>query len=121
MTDILQHVVARDPTLAVVGIIDAKKLSAHARRTRADVVVVAQKAKDERDSLAALLRSRPRLKVLTIVANGESGTLYELRPRRTFIGDISMDSLSKAIRGPPAARRKTRRERTRKAKDTVSV
>jgi len=75
MTDILEHAVAKDPELAVVGMIDDANLAAAARRTRADVLLVVQKAPDERDSLSQLLRSRPRMKVLTIVASGESGAL----------------------------------------------
>jgi DNA-binding NarL/FixJ family response regulator len=126
MTDILEHVVAKDPALEVVGMVDDTNLAAQARRARADVIVVAQKLPDERDSLAALLRSRPRMKVLTIVGNGESGALYELRPHRTLIGDITADSLSKAIRDPPGrsseARRRPRHRRARKqGKDSVAV
>ncbi len=51
MTDILEHVVAKDPALAVVGMTDDTNLAAEARRTRADVVVMAQTAADERDRL----------------------------------------------------------------------
>jgi DNA-binding NarL/FixJ family response regulator len=122
MTDILEHVVANDPALSVVGISDDANLAAEARRTRADVVVVAQKTPDERDSLASLLRSRPRMKVVTILASGESGALYELRPHRTVIAEITTESLSKAIRGPPGARRKPRQGRAlRRGKTIVPV
>src|SRR6185369_13375108 len=39
MTDILEHAVAKDPELAVAGMIDDANLAAAARRTRADVLV----------------------------------------------------------------------------------
>ncbi|EJN07225.1 hypothetical protein PMI42_07937 [Bradyrhizobium sp. YR681] len=114
MTDILEHVVARDPALSVIDISDDANLATEARRTRADVVVLVQKAPDERDSLASLLRSRPRMRVVTIVASGESGALYELRPHRTVITEITAETLSEAIRGPPGARRKPRHGRARR-------
>ena len=122
MTDILEHAVAKDPELAVVGMIDDANLAAAARRTRADVLVMVQKAPDERHSLSQLLRSRPRMKVLTIVASGDSGALYELRPHRTFVADITAETLSEAIRDPPGAKRGPRQRRTRRPrKDIVAV
>ncbi|MCK1393815.1 hypothetical protein [Bradyrhizobium sp. 1] len=122
MTDILEHVVAKDPALSVVGMSDGANLTTEARRTRADVIVVAQKAPDERDSLASLLRSRPRMKVVTIVASGDSGTLYELRPHRTAITEITTQSLSEAIRDPPGPRRKPRQRRARRpGKTNVAI
>jgi DNA-binding NarL/FixJ family response regulator len=120
MTDILEHVVAKDPALSVVGVSDHTDLVVEARRTRADVVVMAQKAPDERDSLASLLRSRPRMKVVTIVASGGSGALYELRPHRTFLAEITTEALSEAIRDPPG-RRPRRRLARRRAKNIVAV
>ena len=103
MTDILQHLAASDPAVTVVGRAGASDLLAEARRWRADVIVVARKAKDERRKLAKLLLNRPRLKVLAIAENGAAGTLYEMRPRRIFIGNISAHSLSQAIHGRPPA------------------
>jgi hypothetical protein len=119
MTDILEHVVAKDPALSVVGMSDGANLAMEARRTRADVILVAQQARDERDSLASLLCSRPRMKVVTIVANGESGALYELRPHRTVIAEITTESLSEAIRGPPGAGRRPRQARARRRGKTI--
>lgn len=121
MTDILEHVVANDPALSVVGTSDGDNLATEARRTRADVLVVAQKAPDERDSLASLLYSRPRMKVVTIVTSGDSGALYELRPHRTVITEITTQSLSDAIRDPPGPRRRPRQRRVRRRGKTIAA
>lgn len=121
MTDLLEHVVAKDPALSVVGTSDDANLATEARRTRADVLVVAQKAPDERDGLASLLHSRPRMKVVTIVASGESGALYELRPHRTAITEITTQSLSEAIRDPPGPRRRPRQRRARRPGKTIAA
>jgi hypothetical protein len=60
------------------------------------------------------------MKVVTIVASGESGALYELRPHRTFLAEITTEALSEAIRDPPG-RRPRRRLARRRAKNIVAV
>ena len=99
LLDMLQHVVESDPNMAVVGRVGDADLLAAVWRTRADVVLVGQKAKDERAQYGRLLLRRPRLKVLAIAQDGRTGLLYELRPRRVPLGEISADALCRAIRG----------------------
>jgi len=99
MLDIIHHVVAAEPDMAVVGVVDDGELPAALRRTRADVVVVGQEAQAERDSYLQLLLGHPHVKVLAIANNGKSGSLYELQPRRVSLGKISARTLTQAIRG----------------------
>jgi hypothetical protein len=99
MLDILHHVVAAEPDMAVVGVIDDGDLPAAIRRTRADVVVVEHDPQLERHLYLPLLLRHPPVKVLAIAESGKSGSLYELRPRRIPLGKISGRSLTKAIRG----------------------
>jgi len=98
MLDILHHLVAAEPDMAVVGVIDDGDLTAAIRRTRADVVVVGQDPQGERDFCLPLLLRHPRVKVLAIAKSGRSGSLYELRPRRIPLGKISARTMAKAIR-----------------------
>lgn len=62
----------------------------------------------------AQLERQPRAKVLTIDRNGQDAHLYELRPHRTALGELSADTLLSAVgaaRGRAAlgaARRKRR-------------
>jgi hypothetical protein len=108
LLDMLHHVVASEPNMAVVGRVGDADLLAAARRTRADVVLVGQRVKDEREQYGQLLLRRPRLKVLAIAHDGRTGSLYELRPRRVPLGELSSDALCRAIRrdwAKPAKRR----------------
>jgi len=97
MVDIVQHVVGAESDMAVVGVVDDDDVPGAIRRTRADVVVIGQDKDGERDFLQ-LLRRHPRVKVLTISADGTRGAFYELRPRRVPLGTISAETLAAAIR-----------------------
>jgi hypothetical protein len=98
LLDMLHHVVASNPNMAVVGQVGDADLLAATRRSRADVVLVGQKVKDERKHYGPLLLRRPRLKVLAIAHDGRTGSLYELRPRRVHLGELSADALYRAMR-----------------------
>jgi DNA-binding NarL/FixJ family response regulator len=103
LIDILRPIVASEPDMAVVGRVNEGDLLAAARRTRADVILVGQKATDdrtEREEFVQLLLQRPRLKVLAIADDGKTGALYELRPRRIPLGEMSAEALRNAIRNP---------------------
>ena len=115
MLDIIDHVVAAEPNMAVVGVVADGDLPGAIRRTRADVLVVGQDPQGERDSYLPLLLRHPRVKVLAITDNGKSGTLYELRPRRISLGKISARTLAKAIRGSAPLSSETTAPRTRPA------
>ena len=98
MLDILHHVVAAQPDMTIVGTVDDDLLGA-AQRARADVLVVGQDVQGERDFYRALLLRHPQLRVLTLADDGKSGWLYDLRPRRVRLREISARSLARAIRG----------------------
>jgi DNA-binding NarL/FixJ family response regulator len=115
MLDIIHHVIAAEPDMAVIGVVDDGDLPAAVRRARADVVVVGQDAQAERDSYLQLLLHHPHIKVLAIADNGKSGSLYELQPRRVSLGKISARTLTQAIRGGAQPTSKTRAPRRRPA------
>jgi hypothetical protein len=100
LLDILSHVVASEPDMVVAGRLDAEEgLLAAVRRTRATVLLVGQAADDERDKYASLLLRRPQLKVVVVAGDGKTGALYELRPERVPLGELSAAALRNAIRG----------------------
>ena len=98
LLDSLQHIVASEPDMAVVGRVTSRTSLAAARRSRADVVLIGQAKHDQADETARKLARQLRLKVLTIASDGKGGTLYELRPQRIELGDLSARKLCKAIR-----------------------
>lgn len=85
--------------MAVVGRVSDGDLLTAAQRTGADVILIGQKAKESREQYEELLLRQPRLKVLTIADDGKTGSLYELRPQRIPLGEVSADVLCAAIRG----------------------
>jgi DNA-binding NarL/FixJ family response regulator len=100
LLDILSHVVASEFDMMVAGLVeDDEDLLAAARRTRANVLLVEQTAEDEREKYRSLLLGRPKLKVVAVSGNGRTGKLYELRPHRVLLGEMSADALRRAIRG----------------------
>jgi hypothetical protein len=102
LLEILSHVIASQPDMVVAGwITDDEDLLAAARRARANVVLLGEGEKEEQEQFASLLLARPRLKVVAVADNGSTGSLYELRPQRVPIGEMSADVLSSAIRGHP--------------------
>jgi DNA-binding NarL/FixJ family response regulator len=101
LVDILHHIVASEPDMAVVGRVSDGDLFAAAKSTGADVILIGQKAKEGGEQYEELLLRRPRLKVLTIADDGKTGALYELRPQRISLGEVSADVLCAAIRGRP--------------------
>jgi hypothetical protein len=113
MLDIIHHVVAAEPDMAVIGVVDDGDLPIAVRRARADVVVVGHDAQAERDAYIHLLLHQPHVKVLAIAHNGKSGWLYELRPRRVTLGKISPRTLIQAIRGRLPLSSETRAPRRR--------
>ncbi|MEY2394032.1 MAG: hypothetical protein QOF94_377 [Acidobacteriaceae bacterium] len=86
--------------MEVVGRVSDGDLFAAAQSTGADVILIGQKAKETREQFEELLLRRPRLKVLTIADDGKTGSLYELRPQRIPLGEVSAELLCATIRGP---------------------
>ncbi|OJF14213.1 hypothetical protein [Couchioplanes caeruleus] len=47
--------------------------------------------------LTRLLDDHPRLRILVVEGDGQSGSLWELRPTRTLLGELSPQLLVRAI------------------------
>jgi len=101
LVDILHHIVSSESDMAVVGRVSGDDLLAAAQRTRANVILIGQTGKESPDQYDELLLGHPRLKVLTIAEDGKTGSLYEFRPHRVPLGEMSADVLCAAIRGRP--------------------
>ncbi len=100
LLDIVDHVVASEPDMTVVGRVDDDLQNA-VQRTRANIVIVGETGGDPAHEYAELLQRRPKLKVLSIAADGKTASLYEMRPHRIRLGEISPESLREAMRDHP--------------------
>jgi DNA-binding NarL/FixJ family response regulator len=98
LVDILHHIVASESDMAIVGRISDGDLFAAAQATGADVILIGQGTKENGEQYEELLLKQPRLKVLTVADDGKTGSLYELRPQRISLGEVSAGVLCAAIR-----------------------
>jgi DNA-binding NarL/FixJ family response regulator len=97
--DMITDIVAPHAELMVVAKMqDTADIRAAVKKTKADVVVVAESAIRQPESYEELLYSRPHLGVLSITSDGRHFFLRELRPVCIALGEISPESLVQAIR-----------------------
>jgi hypothetical protein len=93
LRSLLVSLLATDPEVRVV---DGNENAA-----AADVVVLSQTdPENEAVPISMLLRS-PHSRVLALGADARRAVLYELRPHRTALGELSRESLLSAVRGAP--------------------
>jgi hypothetical protein len=64
----------------------------------ADVAILGLGGQARTDAPVVLLRQYPSLKVLAVEGDGREAALYEMRPHRTELGEISPTTLLEAVR-----------------------
>ena len=98
LDDILGSLFSDDPGVSVLRCPPgATSLAEAAAISDADIVIAAEQ--DARPSdVSALLNGMPQARVLTVTEDGQTGVLYELRPHRRMIGELSGDAVRSAIR-----------------------
>ena len=74
------------------------------RRLRPDVVIMGLDRADVPDIGWSLYAGDPLLRVLGVVGEGRQTFVYELRPHRTPLGELSPEELLAAVRHTAAAR-----------------
>jgi hypothetical protein len=89
LTEILQA------TLAPIA--EAEVLGAQSRDAPADLLIARAGALDY-DEVVELLYARPRRKVLTVEELGPQAYLFELRPERVDLGELSTTRLVELVR-----------------------
>ncbi len=100
LCDIIRNVVADQPDMLVVGELPHRAgLLDGVERSQASVVVLGLSDSELPVECTALLATRPQTRVLGVAADGRRAFLYELRPHRTPLGEVSPAGLVEAIRG----------------------
>jgi len=98
LSDIVKAVIASQADFELVGEIGGTTgLARAAGKAAADVLIVGGALRGSHT--LRILYGMPRLKIVTIEADGRQGFLHELRPSRTPVGEISPGILVAAIRG----------------------
>ncbi len=100
LSDVIRNMLERQPDMEVIGeVLDPIELLLTAKARPVDVVIVTPlNAEVEPGICRHLLAEQPRLKIITLEANGEAAFLYESGSRRKRINEPSEESILGAIR-----------------------
>jgi len=99
LSGIVKDTVSSQPDMAVVAEFSERSALLHALKTGGgDVVIVGTKEPDEPSVPIHVLAACPHIKVLMLETQGRRAALYELRPQRRSLGDVSPRRLIEAIR-----------------------
>lgn len=99
LREILKNVLGAQPDLRVVAEFPSDvSLKAAASRSSADVLIAGMSDAGDED-LDEVVTAHPRIKVLAIESGGRWMFLYELRPRRVTLGEVSPERFVDLIRG----------------------
>ncbi len=100
LSDVVRNMIERQPDMEVVGeVLDPIELLLTAKARPVDVVIVTPlDAEGEPKICRHLLAEQPRLKIMTLPANGEAAFLYESGSHKKRIAEPSEESILGAIR-----------------------
>ena len=99
LCDIIAHAITSESDMEVVGEVDDRAhLGTAAQATDADVVILQIDGLELPAECGALFDARPRIKLLGVAGDGRRTFLYDLRPQRTALGEVSPQRLVEAIR-----------------------
>jgi chemotaxis response regulator CheB len=96
LREIIADAVSGEQDMELVG---QPETAMQLRELDPDVAIVGTDNPDDRTAAADLLFALPPLRVLMVASTGRSAFMYELRPHRTALGELSAPELMQAIRG----------------------
>jgi len=99
MRDIIRDAIAREPDLDVVAEREAAGLSEAVEREEPDFVIVGPGAGSQ--TVRAVVGAGSGIRALEVHSDGKESVLYELRPHRVSLGEISPEMLVQTIRAVP--------------------
>jgi hypothetical protein len=93
LSEIIRRAIDKEADMVVVGVADQRRRTLDL--TRVDVIVTAY---DDQSVAVRMLRDRPGVRVFALAAHGKESLLYELRPHRVTLGEVSPGELIVHIR-----------------------
>jgi DNA-binding NarL/FixJ family response regulator len=97
--DIVRDTIANQTDMQLVGDLSVGDSVVDTLKNREiDVAIVGAREPDDATRTDELFLSSPRSKVLVIATSGRSAVMYQLRPHKRPLGDVSPQSLLDAIR-----------------------
>jgi DNA-binding NarL/FixJ family response regulator len=100
LRDIVRDAIDREPDLDVVAERAAAGLRETVEREEPDFVIVGTDTASE--TVRAVVGERCSLRALELRSDGKESILYELRPHRVSLGELSPATLVQTIRDLPA-------------------
>lgn len=101
LRDIVRNAIVHEPDLEVVAEHDGDvDLETAVERVGADFVILGSEVTAQ-TSAASLVATNCRVRALELQGDGKEGVLYELRPHRVALGELSSDTLLRTIRAIP--------------------
>ena len=100
LSDVIRNLIEHQPDMEMVGeVLDPLQLLSASGKTTVDAIIITP-LKDNGDHKICqqLLAEHPRLKIVTLSANGETACLYQSDLPRLFITEPSGSSIFGAIR-----------------------
>jgi hypothetical protein len=95
LSEIVREILSHEPGIAIAA--EVADVSAAEVRP-ADVAIVGSDGEELPDPWEELLFEHPRMKVLTVSSDGRTTFLFELRPHREALGEVSPATLIDAVR-----------------------
>lgn len=96
---VIREILATDPSIEIVGEVFANgEAIAAIENSDADVVIYGTDDRDLSPAWWHALCGNPRAKVVALVDQGQQAFLFELRPRREELGELSPHGLIAAVR-----------------------
>jgi len=101
LRDIVREAIGREPDLDLVAEHDDVDVRTVLELDDPDFIIVGEEAAAEHD-VRALVGAGRGVRALEVQSDGRESVLFELRPHRIALGEISSDTLVRAIRAVPS-------------------
>jgi DNA-binding NarL/FixJ family response regulator len=102
LREIVRDTLAREPDLDVVAehaaAVDARGAVGE---TDADFLIIGAEATTTRMGVASVVGAQRGIRAIEVQSDGKESVLYELRPHRVSLGEMSPETLLRTIRTPP--------------------
>ena len=100
LRDIVRQAIVREPDLELVAEHDDVDVRTVVELDDPDFIIVGEEAASVQD-VRSLVGSGRGVRALEVQSDGRESVLFELRPHRIALGEISSDTLVRAIRAVP--------------------
>jgi len=106
LREIVREAIVREPDFDLVAEHGDTDVRTAIERDNPDFIIVGDDAAAQQD-VRSLVGTGRGLRALEVQSDGRESVLYELRPHRISLGEISADTLVRAIRAAPTWDAKT--------------